>query len=234
MTEVSLEKDQLREEFNQWADAGRGEGMRKGHWDMTIQTVEKMNLHGDETILDLGCGNGWAVRELAARVPMGTVVGIDISDKMIREATEKSREIDNVEFYATSADELPFPDEKFDHILSVESFYYYPNLEPVLEEIKRVLKPGCRFWCVVDLYKENKYSMTWPEKLAVPVHALGEEDYVQIFQKAGLRIVGQERIIDRRPVQEENFKPGWGTPTFEDYKEYKSLGSLLTTGQKTN
>jgi len=232
MTEVSTEKEQLREEFNQWADAGRGEGMRKGHWDMTMQTINKMNLSGDETVLDLGCGNGWAVRELAARLPKGRVIGIDISDKMIEEAKAKSSDVANVEFYATSADNLPFDDEKFDQILSVESFYYYPKLEPVLDEINRVLKPGGKFWCVVDLYKENKYSMTWPEKLDVPVHALGEQDYKMIFQSAGLKVIIQERIIDRRPVKEENFKPGWGTPTFEDYKEYKSLGSLLTVGQK--
>ncbi|MCF7804553.1 MAG: class I SAM-dependent methyltransferase [Candidatus Marinimicrobia bacterium] len=225
-------KEQLRQEFNDWADAGRGDGMRDGHWDMTIQTIDKMKLTGHETVLDLGCGNGWTVRELAKRLPGGKAIGIDISDKMIAEAREKSIEFDNTEFYVSSADALPLVDESFQHVLSVESFYYYPDLEPVLAELLRVLRPDGRFWCVVDLYKENPYSMTWPEKLNVPVHALGESDYRNIFEGYGFRIAAQEKVVDRRPVDEDRFKPGWGTPTFEDYKEYKALGSLLTVAKK--
>ena len=101
-----------------------------------------------------------------------------------------------------------------------------------MDEIRRTLRPGGRFWCLVDLYKENKYSMTWEEELDVPVHALGEEDYRTLFEEAGLSVPLQQRVVDRRPLREEDFKPGWGTPTFEDYKAYKALGSLLTVGQK--
>ncbi|MBS1271198.1 MAG: Demethylmenaquinone methyltransferase [Candidatus Marinimicrobia bacterium] len=226
-------KAQLREEFNEWADAGRGEGMRKGHWDMTVQTIEKMELAGDETVLDLGCGNGWAVREMAKLLPDGKALGIDISEKMIEEAREKSENTDNIEFYVASADELPFDDNSVHHILSAESFYYYPELEPVVEELHRILTSGGTVWCLVDLYKENRYSMTWPEKLDVPVHALGEPEYREVFEQGGFKITGQERVVDRRPIDEERFKPGWGTPTFKDYKEYKSLGSLLTVARKT-
>jgi len=233
LTDTQTPEIRLREEFNEWADAGRGEGMRKGHWDMTLQTIEKMELSGDETVLDLGCGNGWAVRELAKILPDGKVYGIDISDKMIAEAREKSRKFKDIHYYVTGADQLSFENAVFDHILSVESIYYYPEIEPVLDEVVRTLKPGGRFWCVVDLYKENKYSMTWPEKLNVPVHALGEAEYQELFGKAGLSVPIQTRIIDRRPVTRDRFKPGWGTPTFEDYQEYKSLGSLLTVGEKT-
>lgn len=232
MTDTQTPEARLREEFNEWADAGRGEGMRKGHWDMTLQTIEMMDLTGDETVLDLGCGNGWAVRELAKMLPDGSVNGIDISDKMINEARDKSSDLVNVNYEVTSADKLGFDDAMFDHILSVESFYYYPKLKPVLAEIMRILKPGGRFWCVVDLYKENRFSMTWPEQLNVAVHALGKAEYRELFSTARLSVPIQKRIIDRRPVTRDRFKPGWGTPTFEDYQEYKSIGSLLTVGEK--
>ena len=229
---MSTDHTQLRDEFNQWAEAGRGEGMRSGHWDMTIQTIEKMELQGDESVLDLGCGNGWAVKELAKRLPHGKAAGIDISEKMIAEAREKYADLPQIEFSVSSADNLPFAADTFAHILSVESFYYYPELEPVLEELDRVLKPGGKFWCLVDLYKENKYSMTWPEQLDVPVHALGEAEYRNLFENAGFQVPRQERVVDRRPIDKDRFKPGWGSPTFEDYKDYKSLGSLLTLAQK--
>ena len=232
MGTIDRHKQQLRQEFDQWAEAGRGEGMRHGHWDMTIQTIEKMQLAGNETVLDMGCGNGWAAREIAKKLPEGQVCGIDISEKMIAEARERSVAVVNAEFKTTGADQLPFQEKTFDHILNVESFYYYPDLDPVVTEISRMLKPGGIFWCVVDLYRENPYSMTWPEKLNVPVHTLGEQEYREIFTRADFTIHMQERIIDRRPLDPEKFKSGWGTPTFEDYKKYKSLGSLLTAVRK--
>lgn len=228
--ETGEQKALLREEFDRWADAGRGEGMREGHWDMTIQTIERMNLNGTERILDLGCGNGWAVRELAEYLPEGMAAGIDISGKMIREAMIRSQQFHNVEFQVSSADQLPFGDDTYHHLLSVESFYYYPELEPVLREIRRVLKPGGYFWCLVDLYKENEYSMAWPDQLDVPVHALSEQEYRDLFESQGLQVILQTRIVDRRPITEENFSPGWGTETFEEYQEYKAMGSLLTVG----
>ena len=45
--------------------------------------AEELNLKGNETILDLGCGNGVITRELAKRVPYGTVIGLDSSPSML-------------------------------------------------------------------------------------------------------------------------------------------------------
>jgi len=56
--------------------------------------IEELNLKGDETILDLGCGNGLTTKELAGKVPNGKVVGIDNSISMIE--TAKSHKTENM------------------------------------------------------------------------------------------------------------------------------------------
>jgi arsenite methyltransferase len=68
-------KDLLREAFNRWAEAGRGEGMEQDHLPITLPVLEKMGLAAADNVLDVGCGSGWLARWLAKRVPEGRVVG---------------------------------------------------------------------------------------------------------------------------------------------------------------
>src|ERR1700680_2888430 len=76
----------LREEFNRWAEAGRGEGMEEDHLPIVLPVLDQMKLARDENVLDAGCGAGWLVRLIAERVPEGRVIGMDISDEMVRRA----------------------------------------------------------------------------------------------------------------------------------------------------
>src|ERR1700674_1950194 len=86
----SLPDKQLREEFNRWAEAGRGEGMEPDHLPITLPVLEKMRLAPTANVLDVGCGAGWLSRRLAKLVPEGRVIGMDISDEMIRHARRAS------------------------------------------------------------------------------------------------------------------------------------------------
>ncbi len=60
--------EKLRQEFNEWASAGRGEEMESHHISIAEQTIAKMDLQPGERVLDLGCGAGWATRILAKSV----------------------------------------------------------------------------------------------------------------------------------------------------------------------
>src|SRR5438874_5273009 len=89
---------QLQQEFNRWAEAGRGEEMERHHLNITEKTIRLMNLRPGERVLDLGCGSGWATRLLARLVGdgpdgFGQVVGLDVSDEMIRQARSSSRDV---------------------------------------------------------------------------------------------------------------------------------------------
>jgi len=94
--------ENLREEFNRWADAGKGETMEHDHWPITKPALELMQIEPDHNILDAGCGAGWLSRILAPRVPQGRVVGMDISDEMIHHAREASVNHENLVFVVGS------------------------------------------------------------------------------------------------------------------------------------
>ena len=98
---------QLREEFNRWAQAGRGEEMEGHHLPIVEPTLALMDLQPSDCVLDMGCGSGWLSRRLAARVPNGSVVGIDVSDEMIHRAQLASTGIPNVQFLRGTAEEIP-------------------------------------------------------------------------------------------------------------------------------
>src|SRR4029077_6817118 len=93
-------RDFLREEFNRRAEAGRGEGMEQDHLPITLPVLEKMGLAATDNVLDVGGGSGWLARRLAKRVPEGRVVGMDVSDEMIRVARRTSLEFDNILYAA--------------------------------------------------------------------------------------------------------------------------------------
>ena len=113
--------EQLRVEFNEWARAGKGDSMERGHRPVGGQAIARMNVPADAEVLDVGCGSGWAARLLASQAVNGHVVGIDVSDEMIRVAREQSESFQNIEFQVASAEQLPFPDASFSHAFSMES-----------------------------------------------------------------------------------------------------------------
>ena len=78
------ERAKPREEFNKWAEAGRGDGMERDHLPIALPVIQKMQVEATDNVLDAGCGSGWLVRRLAKVAHDGRVVGMDISDEMIR------------------------------------------------------------------------------------------------------------------------------------------------------
>src|SRR5437899_706268 len=115
--------EQLRTEFNEWARAGRCEGMEKAHRPVGEQAIALMRASPDSRVLDVGCGSGWATRLLAELAFNSSVTGVDISDEMIRAARASSSDFANIDFEIASAEQLPFADSEFTHAFSMESLY---------------------------------------------------------------------------------------------------------------
>jgi len=221
--------EHLRLEFNEWARAGRGEGMEKGHRPVGEQAIELLHLPTDARVLDVGCGSGWATRLMAEQAKDGKVVGMDISDEMIALAAETSSDFSNVEFKVATAEELPFRNAEFTHAFSMESLYYYSNMIAALREIHRVLDDGGLFVTVIDLYLENVPSHQWIPTLKVPVHLLGIPDYRLMLEEVGFANVKDQRLYDPKPIPDDY--SGGSFSTREDYALYKQNGSLMFSAE---
>ena len=227
----------LQQEFNRWAEEGRGEEMEKHHLSITEQTLRRMELRPGERVLDLGCGAGWASRILARLVGdgpegHGQVVGVDISDEMIRRARAASRDFDNLMFVWGSAQQLPWEENFFDKVLSVESFYYYADQDRALHELFRVMAPRGRLFILINLYKDNPYSLRWVEELKVPVQARSAAEYVELLKQHAFEDVEAQRVPDESPTPEE-YSGKWFKNAAE-LREFKKIGALLLVATKPN
>ena len=224
--------EKLRDEFNQWAADGRGEEMESHHASIAQPMFERMELIPGDRVLDLGCGTGWATRLAAKAVEggPGMAVGQDISEEMIARARAASVEIENVLFATGAADEIPWREDYFHKVFSIESFYYYAEQEAVLRELLRVLVPGGRLFILINLYTENPYSLRWVKELNVPVHARSEKDYVKMLTTAGFCEAASVRIPDPTPTP-ETYSGKWFSSA-EELRDFKRIGALLLVARK--
>jgi ubiquinone/menaquinone biosynthesis C-methylase UbiE len=105
--------------------------------------LQLMHIHAGYRLLDVGCGVGDGVREMARLAgEKGHAVGLDNSHMMIAEAQKRSEGLGlSVEFIAGDAENLDFPSDSFDGCLSERTFMYL-DARRALEEMIRVTKPG--------------------------------------------------------------------------------------------
>ena len=236
MVEKSQTPDEkVQREFNRWAQEGEGEKMEHHHLNITEKTIRLMDLRPGERVLDLGCGSGWATRLLARLVSdgpegFGQVVGLDVSDEMIRQARAASKDFENILYVWGSAQQIPWEENFFDKVLSVESFYYYPDQDRALAELFRVLAPRGRMFILINLYKDNPYSLQWVDKLKVPVHVRSAAEYVELLKKHAFETVEARQIPDDTPTPDDYVTQSFHS--LDDLRAFKKTGALLLMASK--
>ncbi len=109
------------------------------------ELIAKLNLQGDEKVLDVGCGDGKVTAEIAGRLPHGSVLGIDKSGEMIALAQQRHGVAThpNLHFQVADASHLPFHGE-FSLVFSNAALHWVRDHRPVLQGIARSLQPGGR------------------------------------------------------------------------------------------
>ncbi|MGO9648516.1 MAG: class I SAM-dependent methyltransferase [Terriglobales bacterium] len=227
--------EKLQLEFNRWAEQGHGETMERHHLNITEKTIRLMDLRPGERVLDLGCGAGWATRLLARLVAegpegFGQVVGLDVADEMIRHARVASKDFENILYVWGSAQQIPWEENFFDKVLSVESFYYYPDQERALAELFRVMAPRGRLFILINLYQDNPYSLQWVDKLKVPVHVRSSAEYVELFKRHAFENVEARLIPDDTPTPDDYQTQSFNS--LEDLRAFKRVGALLLMASK--
>ncbi len=107
------------------------------------ELIKKLNLEGNEAVLDIGCGDGKITAQLSRSLSQGSIIGIDNSNEMIELAgqTFDLEHYPNLRFKITDARSIPFRDH-FDIVFSNAALHWIWDHKPVLKAIHTCLKPG--------------------------------------------------------------------------------------------
>lgn len=132
------------------------------HFVVSQATVLKDHGEG----VDLGCGAGQLVMEIARKTPGLHMTGIDLAEKMLADARQSAHRVGmeyQVDFRLGNVEEIPFPDRSLDLVISTASLHHWADPLKVLNEIERVLKPGGAYY-VFDLRRDMAlpfYMLIW-------------------------------------------------------------------------
>jgi len=101
-----------------------------------------MELAGEPSVLDVGCGEGQLARAIAAASPGVRVAGVDPTERQIEVARERGGDVD---YHVAPADALPFADQTFAAVLACLVFEHIDDVDGAIREVTRVLRPGGTF-----------------------------------------------------------------------------------------
>lgn len=139
--------DNMARKYYEWR-ASNYDAMAEWEKPFHAEAVRAANAQPGQHVLVVACGTGRGMTELAQAVgPTGRVDALDLSQHMIDEARAKCEEkgvAERVHFKQGNAKELPYPDAAFDILYNGYMLDLIPleGFEPILKEMKRVLKPG--------------------------------------------------------------------------------------------
>lgn len=113
---------------------------------MTLESIHSLLMEDNEHILEIGHGNAGHLKSFLKIAKDLKYTGIDISETMHNEAKNLNAEFkDQAEFVLYEGEKLPFEDEVFDKIFTVNTVYFWKKPVEYLNEIYRVLKDNGTF-----------------------------------------------------------------------------------------
>lgn len=173
----------------------------------TTHAVEKMALHRDQHVLDVGCGIGGAARYMAAETGC-SVTGIDLTPGYIevaRALTQLTGLDDSISFNVSSALSMPFQDACFDAAITLHVAMNIRERAALYSEISRVLKSGATFY-IFDVMKKGDgelvYPVPWAES-ADTSYLTTPDEMCALLGDAGFEVL---EVGDRTAFALEYFK----------------------------
>lgn len=118
---------------------------RRGYRAQSLMVERHIHLRGARRVLEIGCGRGFNLLSLARRNPGVDFVGIDLTPWHVRAARLVAWRRRNLEIHEGDFHRLPYADQSFDLVFSVEAICHAADVYQVVEEAHRVLRPGGRF-----------------------------------------------------------------------------------------
>jgi trans-aconitate 2-methyltransferase len=105
------------------------------------EVLERLDLAGEESAIDAGCGSGRVTAELVERLPRGRVLAVDASEAMVARARERLG--DRADYMVADLVDLEVP-EPVDLVFSTATFHWIPDHDRLFDRLRAALRPGCR------------------------------------------------------------------------------------------
>ena len=175
-----------------------GERMVRQHGPETAWTLHLLDIQPTDTVLEVGFGAGQAIKLAAEKASNGRVMGIDLSETMVRVATRRNAQAvkaGRVVLAQGNVTALPFEDQYFDKVMTIHTLYFWPELGWALHELYRVLKPGGRLVMTLSTGKINAQGEVevWSQFQSVL-----DEQVMPGMQREGFKAVRLEHGPDSR------------------------------------
>lgn len=177
MDEHKMSADEARESITKKGNPKKPEGeagrmmldrMNESHAGLTLWALSFVGFEEGDSVLDIGCGGGAALRRISGMIKSGHLSGVDYSEVSVELSRENNADdiaAGKAEIICASVEALPFPDSAFDKIITVESFYFWPHPADDLCEVYRVLKPGGSLLIALDVYNGDHISKAAAESI---------------------------------------------------------------------
>jgi SAM-dependent methyltransferase len=147
-------------------------------------------------VLEVGFGGGGLLAMLS-RATTGDVVGVDLSEAMVKRARRRFRREPRLRLHVGSVDALPFGDGRFDRACSVNNIYFWPDPPAAMRELARVLRPGGRLAVCFEPPEELR---KWPGH-RFGFRLVDEGEVRRLMEEAGFARIscaeGRGRMPDR-------------------------------------
>lgn len=214
-------------------DAGDYSRNSSSQQEWARELIGKLQLRGNERILDIGCGDGKVSAEIAGWVPQGSVVGLDISREMIDYARQNfpSDTHSKLEFVLGDASNLNYVQE-FDVVFSNAALHWIIDHIPVIEGIARSLKPSGKVLLqmggkgnaalILSLANHKCGNGKWSvyfKDFKIPYGFYGPEEYAGWLQQAGLTANRVELIPKDMVHRSKDDLAAWVRTTWLPYTQ---------------
>jgi trans-aconitate 2-methyltransferase len=161
------------------------------------QVLEWRKWHGNEIVMDAGCGSGLLTKQLAKKVPRGKVYAVDIDSNMIQKARNNLQFFDNVEIVQSSFTDIKLP-RKLDVIFSNSALHWILDHRKAFQNFWEMLKPMND--STISSNGNNRSSSTGQ----LLVQCGGNENLQQIIE-----ILEQIKHLDQFKAYFTNWKQPW-------------------------
>ena len=149
--------------------------------EMPDAVVENMNLEPDHVVADIGAGSGYFSFRIAANVPDGKVLAVDIQPEMLQliEGQMGEQEVSNIEGVLGAVDNPNLPANSIDAAIMVDAYHEFSHPFEMIDGIYQALKPGGRIFLL-------EYRGEDPSVPIRPLHKMTEEQVVREMSVFGL------------------------------------------------